>query len=123
MELLIFAGTIVGFFMVMFVVDRFLTQILRIKKRRVSETAGKKIEQWGNGIIVLVYLVTLWLVPDQSDGLRIIHLLGSLALLLGFKASLEFIYLKVSRQYILTAILLLINLFAIGIVKDMYKVF
>lgn len=123
MELLTFAGTIVGFFIVMFIVDRFLTQILGIQKRRVSETAGKRIEQWGNGIIFLVYLITLWFAIGQSDDVRIIHLLGNLALLLGFKASLEFIYLKASRQYILTAILLLVDLFVIGIVKDGYKIF
>lgn len=118
MELFVFVGSIIGFLILLFIVDKMITKWLGVNKSRISETPGKKWEQWGNGLIFLIFLITLWFVMGQSDSMRILHLLSFLVMQFGLKAILEFVYLKGSRQYVASSILLLMNVLAVIVISS-----
>ncbi|MBM7553911.1 DUF4181 domain-containing protein [Thalassobacillus pellis] len=108
----------VAFFIVltslMFLTEKFTNKILRVQKVKISETAGKNLDRWGRGIILLVFLSLLWFVIDfNSDTIIKYYLMSYLAIILGFQAIMEFIFIKGSKQYISTMILLIMSLFII----------
>nr|WP_239534224.1 DUF4181 domain-containing protein [Thalassobacillus pellis] len=98
----------------MFLTEKFTNKILRVQKVKISETAGKNLDRWGRGIILLVFLSLLWFVIDfNSDTIIKYYLMSYLAIILGFQAIMEFIFIKGSKQYISTMILLIMSLFII----------
>nr|WP_256522463.1 DUF4181 domain-containing protein [Halobacillus sp. A5] len=95
----------------MFVTEKITNKILRVEKVRISETSGKNLDRWGRGIILLVFIITLWFVIDlNSDALIKYYLMAYLAIILGFQAIMEFTFIKDSKQYISTMIILLMSL-------------
>ena len=39
--------------------EKGINKILGVEKRKVSETSGKKVDQWGRGIILILFLCIL----------------------------------------------------------------
>ncbi|CDQ21258.1 protein of unknown function [Halobacillus karajensis] len=95
----------------MFVTEKVTNKILRVEKVKISETSGKPLDRWGRGIILLVFLCTLWFVIDfNSDALIKYYLMTYLAIILGFQAIMEFTFIKDSKHYVSTMIILLMSL-------------
>ncbi|MFC7320577.1 DUF4181 domain-containing protein [Halobacillus campisalis] len=106
-----FLAFLIFLIIVMFLLEKITVKKLRIEKIRISETSGKNLDRWGRGIILLIFLSTLWFVIDSnSDSLTKFYFMTYLALLLGFQAIMEFVFIKGSKQYITTTILLLMSL-------------
>ncbi|WP_088102951.1 DUF4181 domain-containing protein [Halalkalibacter urbisdiaboli] len=98
----------------MLLIEKLTNKILGVQKKKVSETPGKIIDRWGRGIILVIFLSALWFViTNDSDKILKLFWMTYLALLLGFQAIMEFIYIKDSKQYISTTILLILGLIII----------
>ncbi|WP_458414875.1 DUF4181 domain-containing protein [Schinkia sp. CFF1] len=93
-------------------IEKLTNKILGEQKKKISETPGKNIDRWGRGIILVIFLSTQWFViTNDSENILKLYWMTYLALLFGFQAIMEFIYIKDSKQYISTTILLILGLF------------
>lgn len=101
----------VGIVILMFGIDKVANILLGVEKKRLSETSGKHLNRWGKAISVLGLIIMLWFSgKSNSDVLRILYGMVYIALFLGFQMIMEFIYIKKSKQYISTIILLILVL-------------
>lgn len=76
----------------------------------MSETSGKRVDRWGQTILFGILLVVLWFMVDSSDMQSMFCFSSYLALLFGYQAIMEFIFMKKSRLYISTVFLFIIVL-------------
>ncbi|MBD7966698.1 DUF4181 domain-containing protein [Paenibacillus gallinarum] len=108
MELLLF---IIGLLILLFLIDRISNKILGVEKKKLSETSGKNVDRWGGITTLILFLITQWFgITNESDTLRMSYWMTYLAFLFGFQAIMEYIFIKESRQYISTIILLIMVL-------------
>ena len=105
-----YIGFFIGLYCLLFVVNKITNKIFRVEKIRNTNLHDEKIKRWGNNIIFIVLLITLWFVIGGSDILKTLFFMGFMALFLGFQAIMEYIFTKESRQYISNIILMIIVL-------------
>ena len=43
----------------MFLLEKILNRLLGVEKKKVSETSGKRVDRWGRGIILILFLCTI----------------------------------------------------------------
>ncbi|WP_188856662.1 DUF4181 domain-containing protein [Oceanobacillus indicireducens] len=98
----------------MFVVEKITIKMLSIERKKLSETAGRRINRWGKSILLMVFLGFLWFIMESSDTVLLFYLLINLVLLFGYQAVMEFIFIRNSRQYIATTILLIVIISSIA---------
>ena len=102
--------------------EKGINKLLGVEKRKVSETSGKKVDQWGRVIILILFLCTLpiFIMKETSFSFMkwywILYLIG----LLGFQSILEWKYLRNSKQYVTTFILLIISVFILYNIEYLY---
>ncbi len=100
-------------------IEKIINKMLGVQKQKLSETPGKKIDQWGRGIILVIFLSTVWFVITiDSDKITKLYWMSYLVLIFGFQAIMEFLFIKNSRQYISTTVILILGmilLYNIGI--------
>lgn len=99
--------TVIGLVILLIVVDKITNTIFSIEKKKVSESAGKHIDRWGRWILAAIVVIILWFPTDNSDMQRMFSILITLAFLCGYYAVMEFFFVRESRQYITTTVLLL----------------
>jgi len=94
-----------------FLLEKIINKLLGVEKKKISETSGKKVDQWGRGII-LVFLCTLpfytFYAMEDTTFIKWYWILY-LIVLLGFQSILEWKYLKNSKQYVATLIFLILG--------------
>ncbi|MGD6942892.1 DUF4181 domain-containing protein [Cytobacillus gottheilii] len=96
------------FSLVFFALERGLVRVFGIKRKSLSETAGKKIDQWGRGILLVVHLSVLLFVLQMELNIKW-YLISFFITSFGFQMFLEWVYLKKTNQHILTLIYLVIT--------------
>ncbi|RWR04835.1 DUF4181 domain-containing protein [Siminovitchia fortis] len=92
-----------------FLLEQIINKLLGVKKKKVSETPGRKIDRWGRGILVVVFLCGFSFVIEADRSVIKWFWISYLIILLGFQAILEWKYLKDSNQYVTTFIFLLLG--------------
>lgn len=105
-----FIATVIGLLILLFVIEKIINKILSVEKKKISETSGRRINRWGQTVLFIILLFLLWFMIESSDIQSMFYFTVYLALLFGYQAVMEFIFIKRSRQYISTAILLIIVL-------------
>ncbi|MFC5734675.1 DUF4181 domain-containing protein [Cytobacillus gottheilii] len=96
------------FSVVFFALERVLVKVFGIKRKSLSETAGKKIDQWGRGILLVVHLSVLLFILQMELNIKW-YLISFFITSFGFQMVLEWVYLKKTKQHILTLIYLVIS--------------
>ncbi|WP_257391492.1 DUF4181 domain-containing protein [Cytobacillus gottheilii] len=91
-----------------FALERGLVKVFGIKRKSLSESAGKKIDQWGRGIILVAFLSVLLFVLEVDFDIRW-FLIYYLIISFGFQMVIEWVYLKKNKQYIITFTFLLLT--------------
>lgn len=100
--------------LIIFLTEKLTYKILGVQKKKIAETRGKNIDRWGRAIILVIFLSTLWFVFNKdSDNILKLYWMVYLTFLLGFQAVMEFIFIKDSKQYMGTTILLILSLIII----------
>lgn len=94
-------------FILIFLTELIINKILGVQKEKISETPGKKIDRWGRGIIVVIFIISIS--PLSGYHPNIVVMLYWITLL-GFQAIMEYIYINHTKQYIGTTILLVVGL-------------
>jgi hypothetical protein len=104
-----------------FLLEKMLNKLLGVKKKKISETSGKKIDLWGRRIFLCVFLCSIpfFVWADVLKWYSIFYL----TILLGFESFLEWKYLKNSKQYITTVIILIYGLIFIYNVEYFRQLF
>ncbi|MDF1509908.1 DUF4181 domain-containing protein [Robertmurraya sp. DFI.2.37] len=105
-----FIATVIGLLILLFVIEKITNKILSIEKKKISETSGSRINRLGQTVLFILLLFLLWFMIESSDIQGLFYFTTYLALLFGYQAVMEFIFIKSSRQYISTTILLIIVL-------------
>jgi dipeptide/tripeptide permease len=100
---------IIVFAILVFLLDKILNKLLGIEKKKISETSARKIDRWGRGIILVIFLCTLPFVITQDTNVIKWYWIVYLILLLGFQSILEWKYLKDSKQHVTTLIFLMLS--------------
>ncbi|MCO0599817.1 DUF4181 domain-containing protein [Peribacillus butanolivorans] len=100
-----------------FLLEKIINKLLGVENKKISETSGKKVDRWGRGIILVIFLCTLPFVITKDTNVMKWYWILHLILLLGFQSILEWKYLKNSKQYVTTLIFLMLS------VVIMYKTF
>ena len=110
LKLLVFFIVLIVF---VFLLEKILNRLLGVEKKKVSETPGKKVDRWGRGIILILFLCTIpfyaFYAIEDTTFIKWYWILY-LIVLLGFQSILEWKYLKNSKQYITTLILLMLGI-------------
>ncbi|CAM4022863.1 DUF4181 domain-containing protein [Lederbergia lenta] len=78
-----------------------INKILGVKKEKISETPGKRIDRWGRGIILIVCISTLPFVITRETNVMKWYWIFYFVLLFGFQAILEWKFLKDSKRFLL----------------------
>ena len=102
---------IIILFILFFSLEKIVNKLLGVKRQKISETAGKKVDRWGRGIIVATFFgiaIPYFMFNDHISWKWYFVLL--LIFSVGFQAILEWKYIKNSRQYVSTLIVLMASL-------------
>jgi dipeptide/tripeptide permease len=100
---------IIVFAILVFLLDKILNKLLGIEKKKISETSGRKIDRWGRGIILVIFLCTLPFVITQDTNVIKWYWILYVILVMGFQSILEWKYLKDSKQHVTTLIFLMLS--------------
>lgn len=114
-----FLALVTVLFILVFVIAKITNKIFGDTEENILDTPGKTIYRWGRTAILIIFLISLWFWnASDSDTLRMLCWMIYLTLLFGFRAIMELIYLRKSKQYISTTISLIAVLVAIYIVYN-----
>ena len=109
-----------AFLFMIFLLNKLMDKLLGIKKKgKIEDTPGKNIDRWGRGIIIIVFLFLILIFKDSSAFKWIFGLYWMS--LMGFRALLEWKYLKHSKQYISTLIFLMIFIVIFFNIQNLFK--
>ena len=89
--------------------EKGINRLLGVKKKKISETSGKRVDRWGRVIILVICLSTLPFVVTMDTSIIKWYWIFYFILLLGFQSFMEWKYLRKSKQYVTTLIFLLIG--------------
>lgn len=95
------------------VAEKRINRLIRVEKKKLSETSAKHIDRWGKGIILVIALTTLPFILKMDIKNMKWYWIGYFMLSLGFQSFLERMYLKESKQYITTLIFLILAIIGI----------
>lgn len=86
-------------------------KLLGVEKKRISETPGRKVDAWGRGIILVIFLSIMIFSNTQSIDLLEMKWfwVGFFIVLFGFQVFMEWKYLKNSKQYLASLIILILD--------------
>lgn len=91
-------------------IERVIRKRLGVEKQRISETAGKNVDRWGRGIILVTFLATLPYFIEKEDEIVKWYWIFYYVILMGFQALIQWKYLKNSKEYIITLIFLVLGI-------------
>lgn len=110
-------GLVVGFWVLIialviwvFLLEKIINKLLGVEKQKISETSGKKVDRWGRGIILVIFLCTLPFVISNDINIMKWYWILYFVLLLGLQSILEWKFLKNSKQYVTTLIFLMLSI-------------
>lgn len=93
-----------------FFLEKIINKLLHVEKKKISETPGKKLDRWGRGIILFIFLFTLpFIIFGDSTNFIKWYWIIYLTVLMGFQAFLEWKYLKNSKQYVNTIFFMILT--------------
>lgn len=85
------------------------------KRRKVSETDGEIIQVWGLAVIAVIGLGSMFVLDISDPQIMKWFWLGFVTLTVGIQAFLDWKFLKETKEYVVSLIVLLIGLIYIYI--------
>lgn len=85
---------IILLFLLVFLLEKGIEKFLGIKRKPLSKTPGKRVDQWGRTIIVVIFIC---FIPFISSYL---YLILFFTVLFSFQTFMEWKFMKESKQYI-----------------------
>lgn len=114
---------ILGLFILFTMLEKIINRLLGVEKKKISGSSGKKVDQWGRGIISVIFLCTLpYFITKDNYALKWYWILF-FTTSMGFQTILEWKYLKNSRQYITTLIFLIVILIIMFNIDYFFRAF
>lgn len=103
--------------------EKLLNKLLGIERKKISDTSGKRVDRWGRGIVVVIFLSTYWFIIDEDSNFIKAFWMLYFIFILGYQSIMELIYLKNSKQYISTLIMLFLGLIAMYNIEFFIQLF
>ncbi|WP_430168667.1 DUF4181 domain-containing protein [Peribacillus psychrosaccharolyticus] len=100
---------ILAVFLLFFFLEKAIRKWLGIHKVKISDKSYKKKDLTGRILIAVVLLCTLPYALTKDGNVQQLYFIFYLIVLLGFQTYLQWRYLKNSKEYILTLILLFLS--------------
>jgi hypothetical protein len=102
---------------VFWLVNQGLTKWLGKDERKLSDTEGRLLDRWGRGVLLLIFLVVLIKIRaiPEFDRAMSIYWLIFIILTFGFQSFMEWKYLKGSKEYLKTLIILCFSVAVLGL--------
>ena len=121
MGLLVF---IIILFILFFLLEKIVNKLLGVKRQKISETPGKKVDRWGRGItaVILICIAIPYFAVNNNISWKWYFIL-LLIFTIGFQAILEWMYINNSRQYASTLIILIVGLIFLINIEFFIRVF
>ncbi|EKN68268.1 DUF4181 domain-containing protein [Schinkia azotoformans] len=101
---------VIIFILLSVLIERVIRKRLGIEKKKISETAGKNVDRWGRGIILVTFLATFSYFIDKDDEIVKWYWISYYVILMGFQTYIQWKYLKDSKEYILSLIFLVLGI-------------
>jgi hypothetical protein len=121
MGLLVF---IIILFILFFLLERIVNKLIGVKRQKISETPGRKVDRWGRGItVVILFCIAIPYFIINSNVSWKWYFILLLLFTIGFQAILEWKYIKSSRQYASTLIILIVSLILMSNIEFFIRVF
>lgn len=116
---------LVVIFILIVPLDMLLNKLFKVDKKKISETSGKKIDQWGRGIILLVFLggLTFVIYSEVDWNVTRWYFISLVIAQNGLQFILEWKYLKNTNQYLVTLIHLLLGTILIYNMQNLIELF
>jgi di/tricarboxylate transporter len=114
MRFLLFIGILLA---LIFLMETILVKFFGIEKKKLSESPGKKTDKRGRNVIMVVSIIFLLIIGfnDPADELFIAFGIFNAVAAFGYQAAMEWIYLRETKQHILSlACLLFIVIFLLN---------
>lgn len=101
----------VALFILAFILEKILIKLFGIKKKKIADTPGKKVDFWGRIIIVIIFVSSiLFVYLHHSDYVFKWSIMIYFTILYGFQAITEYIYMKETKQHITSIFFLIMML-------------
>ncbi|MCH7321609.1 DUF4181 domain-containing protein [Solibacillus sp. MA9] len=107
-----------------FLLEKLINKLLGVEKKKMSEYAGKKVDLLVNFITYIIFLCTVPLSIYLTRDINVVKwywILGSI-FIFGFHSILEWKYMKNSKQYITTLILLILSVIFIYNIRYVFSI-
>ena len=107
-----------------FFFEKVVNKLLGVKRQKVSDTPGRKVDRWGRGITVVIFFciaIPYFMINSHVPWKWYFILL--LLFTIGFQAILEWKYIKNSKQYASTLIILIVSLILMFNIDFFIRVF
>ncbi len=101
---------VIIFILLSVLIERVIRKQLGVEKKKISETAGKNVDRWGRGIILVTFLATFPYFIEKEDEIVKWYWMSYYVILMGFQAFIQWKYLKDSKEYIISLIFLVLGI-------------
>ena len=109
-------------FILVFLLEKIINKLLGIDKtKKISETSGRSVDRWGRGIILVILLCLIPFFITKEGSIMKWYFILQLISSLGFQSILEWKYLKNSKQYVSTVIILILGVVCIYHIENIIK--
>ncbi|QHT46218.1 DUF4181 domain-containing protein [Bacillus sp. SB49] len=89
----------------MYLLDKYLHRWLGVNKVDLSTTKAWRVERWGSRLFFILFLLLLWSIDRTVENGFWLFISGIVAFN-SFHALLEWMYIKNSRQFVVTLLLM-----------------
>ena len=102
-------------------IEKLINKILGVKKKKISETAGKNIDRWRRGLILVIFICTYPVAIYNDFNIKWFFISYAI-LFMGSESLMEWIYIKNSKQYMTSLILLIFLVIIIYNIESIYHI-
>ncbi|QSS98863.1 DUF4181 domain-containing protein [Pontibacillus sp. ALD_SL1] len=92
-----------------------------IERRYVTDTKGKHIDRWGRGVLLLIAISVLgYAIFSHASGMKW-YLMGIYVAQFGFQAIMQWMFLKRSKEYVITSVYLALGVLTIYNIDILFR--
>lgn len=108
---------------VVLLLEKLLNKLFSVEKKSLSETPGKRIDQWGRGVITVISLCILPFVLGEDTNITKWFFTIFVIVIFGFQFILEWRYLRSTNKHIVTFAFLLVSVILMYNMEYLLKIF
>ncbi|WP_345239495.1 DUF4181 domain-containing protein [Pontibacillus salipaludis] len=114
-------GALVILLILLLSLETVIRKQFNIERRYVTDTKGKHIDRWGRGMFVLIAISVLsYAIFSDAPGMKW-YLMGGYVAQFGFQAIIQWMFLKGSKEYVITIVYLALGVITIYNIDILFR--